>query len=133
MWFLSVLRQKGQKAGFPLLLALYFYNIRNGRERAYKKRLFGLFFHSRSCLFAVTALNRRPVEVFFPHETDTLDGRSLSQGVFIDGMGVTLDTPLAVFGQQYLYIQIAEERLVGHVIIQITHITIDEFPVESTL
>ena len=34
----------------------------------------------------VLALGGRPVEVLLPHETDTLDGRSLTERVFVDGV-----------------------------------------------
>ena len=44
-------------------------------------------------------------------------------------MRVTLETPLAVLRQQYLYIEVAEERLVGDIVIPIAEVTVDDKPV----
>ena len=50
----------------------------------------------------------------------------MSERVLIYGMGVALQAPLTIFGKQHFDIQIAEEGLVGDIIIAITHITIDK-------
>ena len=66
------------------------------------------------------------LEVFLPDEADTLNRRGLAEGVFIDRVGVTFQTPLTIFGKQHFYIQVAEERLIRDIIIPIAHITIDD-------
>ena len=69
--------------------------------------------------------NSQFLEIDFPDEADTLDRRSLAEGIFVHGVGITLKPQLAVFGQQDLDIQIAEERLVGDIIIAVSHIAVD--------
>ena len=69
------------------------------------------------------------LKLFLPHESDTLHSGGLTEGVFVHGVGITLDAPLAVFGQQHFHIEVAEERLVGNIVVAIAEVTVDHQPV----
>ena len=47
-------------------------------------------------------------------------------------MGVTFQTPLSVFRQQHFHIEVAEERLVGYVVIAIAHIAVNHQTIHRT-
>ena len=50
-------------------------------------------------LFFLFLFSLRPVEIFLPHQAETLNSGSLAQGVLIHGMRIPLESPLTVFGQ----------------------------------
>ena len=69
------------------------------------------------------------LEVFLPDEADTLDGGGLAERVLIHSVGVALHTKLTILRQFDLYVQIAEEGLVGDVVIPVSYIAVDHEPI----
>ena len=67
----------------------------------------------------------RPVEIMFPYKADALDCIGLTERVLIHGVGVGFETQFAILGKHYLRIEVAEERLVGDIIVAVAHITVD--------
>ena len=67
-----------------------------------------------------------PVEVVFEDEADALDHGCLTEGVLIDGVGVALETELAVWREQVLNVQVTEERSVGDIVIAVAEVTVDD-------
>ena len=55
-----------------------------------------------------------------------MDGGCLAEGVFVHGVGVTLDTPLTILGDEHLDIKIAKERLVGDIVVAIADVAVDD-------
>lgn len=72
-----------------------------------------------------------PVEVVLEDETDALDGVGGTEGVLVHSVRICLGTEFAVASEHILDIEIAEDRLVGDIIVAIAEIAVDEESAEG--
>ena len=79
----------------------------------------------------VLRLASGPVEVVLEDETDALDGVGGAEGVLVHSVRICLGTELAVACEHIFYIQIAEDRLVGYIVVAIAEIAVDEESAEG--
>lgn len=79
----------------------------------------------------VLRLTSRPVEVVLEDETDALDGVGCAEGVLVHSVCICLGAEFAVACEHILDIEIAEDRLVGDIIVAIAEIAVDEESAEG--
>ena len=72
-----------------------------------------------------------PVEVVLEDETDALDGVGCAEGVLVHSVRICLGAEFAVASEHIFYIQIAEDRLVGYIVVAIAEIAVDEESAEG--
>lgn len=72
-----------------------------------------------------------PVEVVLEDETDALDGVGCAEGVLVHSVRICLGTELSIASEHIFYIQIAEDRLVGDIVVAIAEIAVDEESAEG--
>ena len=74
----------------------------------------------------VLRLASGPVEVVLEDETDALDGVGCAERVLVHSVRICLGAEFSVACEHIFYIQIAEDRLVGDIIVAIAEIAVDE-------